>query len=149
MDTHRTRFVRFTLTTAAVLAASACSSTAPRGDAPSSAAPVPPATAKAPDAKPAAPSARPPAPGSRFAALQPGMDMDKVQQVLGRAPDRTHTYETGKRWIPFYFASDARRLQALYKGEGCLTFTGGNAWGGGGGELIEIEADVTGACYDT
>ncbi len=88
-----------------------------------------------------------PAAGSRFAKLQIGMTMNEVQDVLGRSPDRTHSYESGKRWIPFYFGNDARRLQALYKGEGCLIATGGNAWGGGGGELIQIEVDPSGTCY--
>lgn len=86
-------------------------------------------------------------PGSRFAQLRIGMDMQETQALLGRAPDRLHTYESGKRWIPFYFGNDARRMQVLYKGEGCLTFTGGNVWGGAGGDLIAIHHDATGACY--
>ncbi len=88
-----------------------------------------------------------PAPGSRFARLQIGMSMAEVQEILNRAPDRLHTYESGKRWIPFYFGNDARRMQALFKGEGCLIFTGGNVWGGGAGDLIQIDADPAGACY--
>lgn len=86
-------------------------------------------------------------PGSQFAQLQIGMDMDEVQSLMKRAPDRSHSYESGKRWIPFYMGNDARRLQALYKGEGCLIFTGGNVWGGAGGDLIGIHHDATGACY--
>jgi hypothetical protein len=88
-----------------------------------------------------------PARNSKFARLKIGMNMDETQTVLGRAPDRFHTYESGKRWIPFYFGNDARRMQVLYKGEGCLIFTGGNAWGGGGSDLIRIEHDAGGACY--
>ena len=88
-----------------------------------------------------------PAANSKFAKLQIGMNINEVQDVLGRSPDRTHSYESGKRWIPFYFGNDARRMQALYKGEGCLIVTGGNAWGGGGGDLIQIEVDPSGACY--
>ena len=84
---------------------------------------------------------------SKFARLKIGMSMDETQTVLGRAPDRFHTYESGKRWIPFYFGNDARRMQVLYKGEGCLIFTGGNAWGGGGSDLMRIEHDASGACY--
>ena len=86
-------------------------------------------------------------PGSKFAALKIGMDMQEVQDAMGRVPDRFHTYESGKRWIPFYFGNDARRMQALYKGEGCLTFTGGNVWGSAGGDLIGIQHDASGACY--
>jgi hypothetical protein len=88
-----------------------------------------------------------PAADSKFARLQIGMDMSEVQNVLGRVPDRFHTYESGKRWIPFYFGNDARRAQALYKGEGCLIFTGGNVWGAAGGDLIQIAVDPSGACY--
>lgn len=88
-----------------------------------------------------------PARNSRFARLKIGMSMDETQTILGRAPDRFHTYESGKRWIPFYFGNDARRMQVLYKGEGCLIFTGGNAWGGGGSDLIRIEHDAGGGCY--
>jgi hypothetical protein len=86
-------------------------------------------------------------PGSKFAALKIGMDMQEVQTAMGRTPDRFHSYESGKRWIPFYFGNDARRMQALYKGEGCLTFTGGNVWGSSGGDLIGIHHDAAGACY--
>jgi hypothetical protein len=85
--------------------------------------------------------------GSKFAGLQIGMQMNEVQNILGRAPDRLHTYESGKRWIPFYFGNDARRMQVLYQGQGCLIFTGGNVWGGSGGDLINITHDASGACY--
>jgi hypothetical protein len=88
-----------------------------------------------------------PSPDSKFAKLQIGMEMGEIQEILGRTADRSHSYETGKRWIPFYFGSEARRLQALYKGEGCLIFTNGNIWGGAGGDLVQIEFDPSGACY--
>lgn len=88
-----------------------------------------------------------PRPGSKFASLQIGMAMKEVQDILGRAPDRWHTYESGKRWIPFYFGNDARRMQVLFKDEGCLIFTEGNVWGGAGGDLIQIHHDASGACY--
>ncbi|MCD9029007.1 hypothetical protein LDO26_12435 [Luteimonas sp. BDR2-5] len=88
-----------------------------------------------------------PAEGSKFAQLQIGMSMQDVQEILDRTPDRFHSYESGKRWIPFYFGNDATRLQALFRGEGCLIFTGGNVWGGGGSELIRIEVDPSGDCY--
>ena len=88
-----------------------------------------------------------PVPGSKFSKLAIGMQSAEVQNILDRAPDRSHSHESGKRWIPFYFGDDVRRTQALFKGEGCLTFTGGNAWGGGGGDLIGINHDPSGACY--
>lgn len=86
------------------------------------------------------------APGSRFAQLQIGMEALPVQRLIG-VPDAMHAHETGKRWIPFYFGTDARRMITHYKGEGCLTFTGGNVWGSGGNELIRIEVDPSGRCY--
>lgn len=70
----------------------------------------------------------------------------EVQDVMGRGHDRFHAYESGRRRIPFYFGTDARRMQVLFKGDGCLIFTGGNAWGGGRGELIRVENDPSGAC---
>jgi len=88
-----------------------------------------------------------PAPDSKFAKLVIGMEPSEVQEVLGRAPDRSHTYESGKRWIPFYLGNDARRMQVLYKGEGCLIFTAGNIWGGAGGDLTQIAVDPSGTCY--
>ena len=88
-----------------------------------------------------------PAEGSKFAQLRIGMSMQDVQEIMDGTPDRFHTYESGKRWIPFYFGNDATRIQALFRGEGCLIFTGGNVWGGAGGDLIQIEVDPSGACY--
>lgn len=86
-------------------------------------------------------------PGSKFSKLKIGMDPSEVQEIMGRGPDKQHSYESGKRWIPFYFGNDARRMQVLFKGEGCLIFTNGNVWGGAGGDLITIENDPSGACY--
>ena len=88
-----------------------------------------------------------PRPGGKFAGLKIGMQMNEVQAYMGRGPDRWHTYESGKRWIPFYGGNDARRMQVLYKGHGCLTFTDGNVWGGAGGDLIQIQHDATDKCY--
>jgi hypothetical protein len=88
-----------------------------------------------------------PALSSKFAKLKIGMQMSEVQDVMGHSPDRLHTYESGKRWIPFYFGNDARRMQAMYKNEGCLIFTDGNVWGGAGGDLVQIEVDPSGKCY--
>lgn len=87
-----------------------------------------------------------PAPGSKFAKLQIGMRMREVTRLIG-APDDMSRHETGKRWIPFYFGNDAQRLEVFYRGEGCLTYTGGNVFGGGDNELIRITADPKGACF--
>jgi len=87
-----------------------------------------------------------PAPDSKFSKLLIGMETTEVQKIVGRFPDQVHSYESGKRWIPFYFGNDARRMQVLYKGEGCLVFTGGGAFSSGG-DLIQIQVDPSGACY--
>ena len=89
-----------------------------------------------------------PAPNSRFAKLQIGMTMREVSSLIG-APDDMIRHETGKRWIPFYFGNDAQRLQVIYKNEGCLTYTGGNVFGGGDNELIRVTVAPKGDCLDT
>lgn len=89
-----------------------------------------------------------PAPDSKFAKLKFGMSQQDVMNTIG-APNDSQTHETGKRWIPFYFGPDARRMETLYKGEGCLTFTGGNIYGSGASELIVIEVDPKGACFNS
>ena len=86
-----------------------------------------------------------PAAGSKLAKVKIGMTMHEVNALIG-APDDMDRHETGKRWIPFYFGDDVQRMEALYKGEGCLTYTGGNQFGGGGGQVIRITVDSTGAC---
>lgn len=87
------------------------------------------------------------APDSRFAKLKIGMTMAEVNKLI-KAPDDLQRHETGKRWIPFYFGDDAQRMQATYTGEGCLTYTGGNVFGGGGNQLIRITADPQGCAAD-
>ncbi|EGF31328.1 hypothetical protein IMCC9480_54 [Oxalobacteraceae bacterium IMCC9480] len=85
-------------------------------------------------------------PGSKFAKLKIGMDMSQVQALI-KMPDDMKRYESGKRWIPFYFGDDAQRMETYYEGEGCLTYTGGGVFGGVGGQLIRIHADKTKACF--
>jgi len=136
-----------TLTACGTRPASPSGEPAAQGGTPTAAAPAASQTATARDGSYEGEILGTVRPGSRFAALRIGMDMAETQQLLGRAPDRLHTYESGKRWIPFYFGNDARRMQVLYKGEGCLTFTGGNVWGAAGGDLIAIHHDATGTCY--
>ena len=83
--------------------------------------------------------------GSRFARLQIGMTYEQVTALIG-APDNMVRHETGKRWIPFYYGNDSQRVQVLYRREGCLTFTGGNVFGGGGNELVRITATPRDDC---
>lgn len=85
-------------------------------------------------------------PGSKFAKLKIGMDMAQVQALI-KMPDDMKRYESGKRWIPFYFGDDAQRMETYYEGEGCLTYTGGGVFGGVGGQLIRIHADKTKDCF--
>lgn len=115
------------------------------------AAPVPDSagsTAKANDRREDGEMIGTPASGSKFSRLKFGMSPQQVMSMIG-APNDSHTYETGRRWIPFYFGSDARRLETVYKGEGCLTFTGGNIYGSGDNALIVITVDPKGACFDS
>ena len=86
-----------------------------------------------------------PAPGSKFSKVKIGMSFREVTRLIG-APDDMQRYETGKRWIPFYFGNDAQRVETLYRKEGCLTFTGGNVFGGGGEQLIRIQVDPKDTC---
>ena len=88
-----------------------------------------------------------PARGSKFSKLVIGMTMDEVTSLIG-GPDNIARHETGKRWIPFYFGSDAQRMEVLYRGEGCLTYTGGNVFGGGGNQLIRITATPLATCIE-
>lgn len=87
------------------------------------------------------------APNSRFSKLKIGMTLSEVNALI-KAPDDLKRHETGKRWIPFYYGNDAQRMQALYIGEGCLTYTGGNVFGGGSNQLIRITADTTRNCFN-
>jgi hypothetical protein len=89
-----------------------------------------------------------PAANSKFAKLKIGMELNEVSQLIGAA-NTMNSHETGKRWIPFYFGNDTRRVQLDYNGEGCLFFTGGNVYGGGGNELVKIIADPSmGLCKE-
>ena len=85
-------------------------------------------------------------PGSKFSKIKLGMSMARVNSAIG-GPNDLKRHETGKRWIPFYYGNDTQRMQALYDGEGCLTYNGGNVFGGGGNKLIGINVDPSGTCY--
>ena len=145
----------------------ACANTSSGKQAPASTPSAAPAPAAAPAATPAATSSPlgptrvvksrdgtfdgeivgTPARNSKFSRLAIGMTMDEVTSVIG-GPDNMVRHETGKRWIPFYFGSDAQRLQVLYRGEGCLTYTAGNVFGGGSNQLIRITATPLQSCME-
>jgi hypothetical protein len=84
----------------------------------------------------------------KFVKLRIGMSLNQVSGLIGGGDNQNH-YPTGKAWIPLYFGADSQRIEILYKGEGCLVFTGGNIFGGGSNELIRIENDPKGFCYET
>jgi hypothetical protein len=95
------------------------------------------------DTAPAAPPARAQIPAdSPLAKVQIGMTAQQVSSILGM-PTNQVSYASGKAWIPFYFGSDVRRTEWSYKGLGRVVFTGGNQWGGGGGQVERIDYDPT------
>lgn len=77
---------------------------------------------------------------SPLAKIEPGMRMQEVTNILG-APTDQNAYATGKAWIPWYFGDDARRTSYYYKGMGRVVFTGGNVFGGGGGNVLRVDYD--------
>jgi len=65
-----------------------------------------------------------PAPGSKFAKLKIGMPLKQVVGLIG-PPINQWTQPTGKAHIPFYSGPDRWVVKYAYKGEGELTFNGG------------------------
>ncbi len=65
--------------------------------------------------------------GSAFSKVVMRSSEVEVRKVLGE-PDNTSSYMTGKIFIPFYFGTDAFRVDWLYAGQGRIVFSRG-AWG--------------------
>ena len=86
-----------------------------------------------------------PSKNSKFAKLRIGMGQKEVQDLIGM-PNDSHTYTTGKAFIPFYFGKDAYRFETFYKKEGSLTFQGGGVTGSSG-VLIRVSVDTTSDGY--
>ena len=80
-----------------------------------------------------------PAPRGKFAKLQIGMPMKQVFDLIGQPTD-TDAHITGKVFIPFYFGGDTSQVEAFYKGEGHLTFTGAH-FAGAPNRLSEIHVN--------
>jgi len=75
------------------------------------------------------------------------MPMRQVFDTIG-VPTDTRAYVTGKTFIPFYFGSDGARSEALYKGEGRITFAGGAGMGGGTFRVYKIVYDPSETGYN-
>ena len=83
----------------------------------------------------------PPPAGSPLAKVRLGMTYKQVREILA-SPNDENSYPTGKAFIPFYFANDARRSTWYYKGMGRVVFAGGNVFGGpGNGEVVRVDYD--------
>lgn len=79
-----------------------------------------------------------PVQGSKFDSLQIGMSLKQVTDIVGEPTD-SGAYVTGKAFIPFFFGSDAARMELTYKGKGRLIFASGGVMGGTtGGNLIWV-----------
>jgi outer membrane protein assembly factor BamE (lipoprotein component of BamABCDE complex) len=89
---------------------------------------------------PAEAAAKPAPPDSPMAKIKVGMSAQEVMNILG-APQAQNAYATGKAWIPFYYGDDVRRTAFYYKGQGRVMISGGNVFGGGGGQVVAVEYD--------
>lgn len=86
-----------------------------------------------------------PAKNSKFAKIRIGMGQREISDLIGQ-PNDSHTYQTGKAFIPFYFGKDMYRFEQFYKKEGSLTFEGGGITGTSG-KLIRIQVDTSATGY--
>jgi hypothetical protein len=115
------RWVRAVVVVAMVMAGAGCSSHSAQEPAPAAVAAPAPA-------------------GTKLAQVQVGMTKKQVTDILG-SPTDENSYSSGKAWIPFYFGNDVRRTSYYYKGVGRVVFADGNAFGGGGSEVVRVDYD--------
>ncbi len=59
---------------------------------------------------------------SPLSRVRLGMSDVRVREALGN-PDHAVAYQTGKRWIPFYWGPDTRRTDWMYRGMGRVVFS--------------------------
>ena len=59
---------------------------------------------------------------SPLSKVELGMSDTRVRNLVGN-PDDSKSYQTGKAWIPFYYGTDAHRVEWLYFGEGRVVFS--------------------------
>ena len=92
-------------------------------------------------AAPAEAALPPPPANSPLAKVQEGMTYQDVMNILG-APTAQNSYESGKRWIPYYYGNDVSRTSYFYKGLGRVVFAAGNVFGGqSSGSVVRVEYD--------
>ena len=70
--------------------------------------------------------------------IKKGMTSDTVVSILGAPADVT-SYQTGKRWMPFYYGPDTSRTDFIYSGLGRIVFS--NSRYSGGSKVIRITYD--------
>ncbi len=70
--------------------------------------------------------------------IRKGMTSDTVISILG-APSDVNSYQTGKRWMPFYYGPDTSRTDFIYSGLGRIVFS--NSRYSGGSKVIRITYD--------
>jgi len=54
--------------------------------------------------------------------IKKGMTPEEVRNIVGN-PQRHTIYETGKRWVPFYYGTDFQRMDWFYGDFGHITFS--------------------------
>lgn len=63
--------------------------------------------------------------------VRAGMSMQEVEALCG-PPTSSHSYQTGKAWIPFHFkGNDNYRTEYHYKGQGSIVFSNTSAYTSG------------------
>ncbi len=70
--------------------------------------------------------------------IKKGMTVDSVVSILG-PPTDSNSYQTGKRWMPFYYGPDISRTDFIYSGLGRIVFS--NSRYSGGSKVIRITYD--------
>jgi hypothetical protein len=73
------------------------------------------------------------------------MPMRQVTDLIGQPTD-TDSHITGKVFIPFYFGGDTTQLQAFYRNEGYLVYTGAH-FAGAPNRLVEIHVNPSEGGY--
>lgn len=80
-------------------------------------------------------------PHNPLSQVKTGMTKKQVRDLVGQPSDE-NSYESGKRWIPWYYGNDVRRTSWYYKGQGQVVFADGNVFGAGsGGEVVDVIVD--------